>query len=195
MLTRASLTGQCRGRLHHSTLGHAKREPLKSGVRRTHHANTLAATSPAGDHRDCHRCSCRHDEQVRHQWQRLLSTSTLPFDASSERSNARRTQRLGKEAPHSPRQRCTRDACGNQRGSCDTSIRHQWLPLRRSQALLTNELVRGSQVLPEQLPRRENGRRQRRDSLRGPMVQSLSHSPAPDGAVKRTPTLQWSSSR
>gem|GEM_PF-6102036 len=116
-----------------------------------------------------HLCSCcrslrspgRPDEQVHREWHGHLPTGALSSDPPPEGPHPRGAQRRREEA----------GGGGLRAGGCPerdgpgANRRIEPLQLRWAPVLLPDAIVRGSQVLPRELSRHEDGRRQERRSL------------------------------
>lgn len=111
--------------------------------------------------------------QVRNQWVDLLPEQPLSHRRSEAATHGRATERRAQEA-RGQCSRCRGQTAGHWNGRAGGSAgTAQLLQMRWADALLTDDIVRRSEVLPRQLPRREDGWRPKRHTLRATVVQSV----------------------
>ena len=168
-------------------MSHARRLvlPIPALLRRCHspfclHDNVQNSNRPW---RGNGSCACRFpsrgcaSEQMRGEWHGHLSAGSLSIRPSTKASHYSRAECGGEETTSNvccniPRQVC---ACGFQRA--------QRLQLRRATTLLTDEVMCRSKVLPRQLRRCKDGRRQEWNPLREAVVYSLAQRYRPSAKV------------
>jgi len=147
------------------------REPSGSHPKRQKHRNAQSLITAHGCGSVGRRVQGRGRTaaQVRGQWHGDLSTGAMCFDPAPVGTDARRTERRGEEKACRGCVRCN----GNRNphaGRSRDSGHVRPVQLRRAAILLPDEVVRGGEVLPCELPGPEDGRRQGWHPVRGAMV-------------------------